>query len=91
MIQVSPVGGRFAWADSGSGPGMAISEAALDGSQATLLDRVPGLIVSLTSDGLVLYDTFDTVMTLRDTKTGAETSWSEAVIGAIAPVVGGRS
>jgi hypothetical protein len=91
MVQTSAVDARFVWADWDAGPGIAISEAALDGSQATLLDRVPELIDSLTSDGLVLYHTYDTVLVLRDTKTGAETSWNDAVTGVIAPVVAERS
>lgn len=83
-VQVSPFGNRFVWAD-GLSPAV-ISEAALDGSLATRLDEVAGFVQGLTWDGLVLYMTADSVLTLRDTHTGAETTWRDAVLGAISPV-----
>ncbi|MEO6198089.1 MAG: hypothetical protein ABIP58_08300 [Dehalococcoidia bacterium] len=92
MVQPHLFDARFVWADWDDGGGVAISEAALDGSSATLLDRVPSDVVNLSSDGLVLYHDIDSRgLTLRDTKTGAEATWDDAVIGAISPVVAGRS
>ncbi len=91
-IQTSPTSASFVWADYGFRTGVVVSEAALDGSQATLLDdHVPGFIQSLSSDGLALFNTYDPPLVLRDTKTGAETTWQNAITGAIAPIVAGRS
>ncbi len=92
MVQPHPYSEHFVWADVDEGPGVAISQALLDGSNATFLDRVPGLLIDdLSPDGLVLYGSVDKAMTLRDTHTGAETTWENAVSGAISPIVGGRS
>jgi hypothetical protein len=86
-VQVAMLSQTVIWADYGSGePGVVVTVAALDGSHANRLGVVPELIDGVSSDGLVLFQAHDTVMTLRDLKTGAETTWHNATVGAIAPV-----
>lgn len=89
-VVVSPLGDRFIWADYTTE--VAVSQSALDGSHATLLDRLKGAeITYLSPDGLVLYSTGPDGppgLTIRDLLTGAETNWPEAVVGAVAPFAG---
>lgn len=86
-VQVSRLGQAVIWADYASGePGVVVTVASLDGSHATRLGLVPELIDGVSSDGLVLFQAHDTVMTLRDLTSGAETTWHNATVGAIAPV-----
>lgn len=86
-IVVSPAGDRLIWADGTVE--VAVWQAALDGSHAVLLGRLKGEILSISSDGLVLYSAGPEGprgLTIRDLLSGAETNWPQATTGAIAPL-----
>lgn len=86
MLAVSSAADRIFWGDFGDS-GIAIYTATLDGVARTLLARIPGTVLDVSGDGLVLYTPFENPGELRglDALTGAETSISDRSLGALGP------